>query len=85
MEKYEPGRRALAPKIFIKKEGYNSPMESVTLELLYRKLIGMEQKLEQLDHCFHEDLLDFSTRTQKNVQKSRIQIQQGKFVTLQDL
>ena len=60
-------------------------METVTLELVYKKILGMEQKLEQLTTCFHDDFLELSEKTKMDIEESRKQIREGKCLTLQEL
>tara|TARA_Y100000310_G_C20362876_1_gene659809 strand:+ start:323 stop:505 length:183 start_codon:yes stop_codon:yes gene_type:complete len=60
-------------------------METVTLEQIHREIIGIKRDIKGLKDCFHEDVLELSEETKKDIEESRQQIKEGKFVALEDI
>ena len=60
-------------------------MSTVTLEKIYDEIIGLKGEVESLKECFHEDLLELSEETKKDIEESRKQIKEGKFVELKNI
>ena len=60
-------------------------MATVTLETIYGEIIGLKKEVESLKECFHEDFHELSEETKKDIEESRKEINEGKFVTLEDL
>ena len=60
-------------------------MTAITLEKIYDEIIGLKGEVESLKECFHEDLLELSEDTKKDIEKSRNQIKTGKFVKFEEL
>ena len=60
-------------------------MAQVTLELIHQDLQELKQDILVLKDCVHEDFLELSLVTTKDIEESRQQIKQGKFVSLEEL
>lgn len=60
-------------------------METITLDLIYKELINVKQNLESLRICVHEDLLELSEETKRDIEESQRQIKPGQFVHLEEL
>lgn len=60
-------------------------METVTLKTIHLDLIDLKNKVNLLMEYFHEDFLELSDETQKDIEESREQIKAGKFFTLESL
>ena len=55
-------------------------MGTVTLERIHEDLLELKQEVNELKRCFHEDFLELSSETKRDVEEARKRIKQGKFV-----
>lgn len=60
-------------------------MATVTLEHIFDELKELKKEVQQLKECFHEDILELSAQTQKDIEESRKQIKEGKSIPFEQL
>jgi len=60
-------------------------MGTVTLEKIYDEILGLKTEVEYIKECLHEDFLELSEETKKEIEDSRKEIKAGKFIRLEDL
>jgi len=60
-------------------------METVSLNAIYEEILNLKKEVASLKDCFHEDFLELSEETKKDLEISRKQFKAGKFVALKDL
>ena len=60
-------------------------METVSLEIIHQGIQELRAEVGLLKECFHEDFLELSAKTKAAIEKSRSEINQGKFVPLEEL
>ncbi len=56
-------------------------MATITLEQIHEDLMNLKKEVGELKQCFHEDFLELSEETRKDIEQSRQQFREGKFVT----
>ncbi len=60
-------------------------MTTATLETIHQEIIGLRKEVESLKECFHEDFLELSEETKKDIEVSRQEIKEGNVVNLEDI
>ena len=60
-------------------------MSTITLEKIYDEIIGLKTEVESIKECLHEDFLELSEETKKEIEDSRKEIKAGKFIRLENL
>lgn len=58
---------------------------TVTLEQVHEEILIVRKEVEKLTECFHEDQLELSAATKKDVDDSRQQFRQGLGISLTDV
>lgn len=57
-------------------------MTTITLETLHQEILGLQEQILSLRECLHEDLLELSLKTKEDIEESRRQIKDKKFVKM---
>lgn len=60
-------------------------METVTLKTIHEDIIGLKKEIATLKECFHEGFLELNDKTKQDIEESRKEIKEEKFVDLDDL
>jgi len=58
-------------------------MTTITLETVHQDIVELKKTVESLKECLHEDFLDISKQTHKDIEESREQIKKGKYKILE--
>ncbi len=58
---------------------------TTTLEQVHEDLIVLKKEIRELKDCFHEDLLELSDKTKKDIEESRKELKAGKGISLEEV
>ncbi len=53
----------------------------VDIETLHMEMQEIRKEIQELKTCFHEDFLELSDETKKDIEEARREIKEGKFLT----
>lgn len=78
-------KEGFSPDNFIKKAAQKETMSTITLETIHEDIVGLKQEVQSLKDCVHEDFLELSESTKRDIEESHTQIASGKFVSLEEV
>lgn len=58
---------------------------AITLEQIHDEIISLKHEVEGLKECIHEDALQLSEETKRDIEESRKALREGKGVSLEEV
>ena len=59
--------------------------EMTTLEQIHKDIVHLRKEMSGLKECFHEDFLELSEKTKRDIEESRAQLRAGNGISFEEV